>query len=243
MLNILKHSVNTYFSNIYLIILSSLSFVIALIIPLFASFPTYNDIGGVLLRTASIYLNLNPFNTAIIVISVLFSLLFLSFAMVAINIVVKHSRTQTKIRAEVIRGIEKYTGNVFVILFIATIVMVLANILTFNSGYSGIITVIVALAITPFVFYAPASIVIDDAKLLRSVRASLKFFVKRFDYFIVWLVIALVLLTFFDFVFITVSGTALSRYVMLIFSSLFILPFLVLLQGELYISRFKLLKG
>jgi hypothetical protein len=33
-----------------------------------------------------------------------------------------------------------------------------------------------------------------------------------------------------------------SRYAMLIFSSLFILPFLVLLQSEFYMSRFKLLK-
>lgn len=243
MMNILRHSVSTYFSNIYLIILSSLSFILAFLIPIFASFPTYNDVGGVLLRTASVYLNLNPFNTAIIVVSVLFSLLFLSFAMVAINIVVKHSRTQTKIKSEVIRGIEKYTGNVFVVLFIATAILVLTNILTFNSGYSGIVTTIVALVITPFIFYAPASVVIDEANAIRSVRASLKFFFKRFDYFIVWLVIAMVLLTVFDLLFITVSGTAISRYIMLIFSSLFILPFLVLLQGELYISRFKLLKG
>jgi hypothetical protein len=236
------HAIETYFANIYLILLSSISFIIAFLIPAFASFPTFNDLGSVMLRTASIYLNLNPFSTAIIVIAVLFSLLFLSFAMVAINIVVKHSRTQTKIRSEVIRGIEKYTGKVFVVLLISTVIIVLANILTYNTGYSGIITAVVALAITPFFFYAPASIVIDENKLYRSIKASWKFFSSRLDYFVAWLIIAIVLLTLFDFIFIVTTGTAISRYAMLIFSSLFILPFLVLLQSEFYMSRFKLLK-
>lgn len=243
MRNILNHTIRTYFANIYLILLSSISFIIAFLIPIFASFPTYNDMGGVLLRTASIYLNLNPFNTAIIIISTLFSLLFLSFAMVAINIVVKHSRTQTKIKSEVIRGLEKYTTNVFVVLLLATIIIVLANVLSFKSGYSAVITALVALIITPFVFYAPASIVIDDNRVSRAIKASAKFFIKRFDYFLVWLVIAIVIITAFDVLFIAVAGTAFSRYAMLVFSSLFVLPFLVLLQGELYISRFKLLKG
>ena len=80
MRKILEYTWQTYFANIYLILLSSIAFIIAFLIPIFASFPTYNDLGGVLLRSASIYLNLNPFNTAIIVISILFSLLFLSFA-------------------------------------------------------------------------------------------------------------------------------------------------------------------
>ena len=243
MLNVLRHAFNTYFANIYLILFSSISFILAFIIPVFAAFPTYNDAGAVFLRISSVYQNLNPFNTAVIVVSTLFSLLFLSFAIVAINIVVKHSRTQTKIRSEVIRGIERYTSRVFVILFIATIVIMLAEILSYGTGHSSIIAAVVALLITPFVFYAPSSIVIDDSKLYRSIGASLKFFTKRFDYFLLWLVIAIVLITLFDFIFIAVTGTLLSRYIMLIFSSLFILPFLVLLQGELYMSRFKLLKG
>ncbi|MGA2800737.1 MAG: hypothetical protein ABSE71_05440 [Candidatus Micrarchaeaceae archaeon] len=242
MRTVFGHAIETYFSNIYLILLCSIPFIIAFLIPAFASFPTFNDAGSVLLRTSSIFLNLNLFTTAIIVIAVLFSLLFLSFAIVAINIVVKHSRTQTKIKSEVIRGLERYTGRVFTILLIATVVIALANILSYNSGYSGIITAIVALLITPFLFYAPASVVIDEAKLFRAIRAGTKFFTKRFDYFVAWIIIAIVLVTLFDFIFILGTGTMISRYAMLIFSSLFILPFLVLLQSEFYMSRFKLLK-
>ncbi len=207
MRTVFGHAIDTYFSNIYLILLCSIPFIIAFLIPAFASFPTFNDAGSVLLRTSSIFLNLNLFTTAIIVIAVLFSLLFLSFAIVAINIVVKHSRTQTKIKSEVIRGLERYTGRVFTILLIATVIIALANILSYNSGYSGIVTAIVALLITPFLFYAPASVVIDEAKLFRAIRAGTKFFTKRFDYFVAWIVIAIVLMTIFDFVFIFATGT------------------------------------
>ena len=97
------------------------------------------------------------------------------------------------------------------------------------------------LAITPFLFYAPASIVIDDNKITRAIKASVKFVIGRFDYFLLWLVIAIVLLTAFDFLSIVIGGSVLSRYLMLVVNSLFILPFLVLLQSELYMKRFKLL--
>ena len=100
---------------------------------------------------------------------------------------------------------------------------------------------VVGLAITPFLFYAPASIVIDDNKITRAIKASARFIVGRFDYFVLWLVIAIALLTVFDFIFIAIGGSVLSRYLMLIVNSLFILPFLVLLQSELYMKRFKLL--
>jgi hypothetical protein len=242
MTNVLSYSFSAYVKHLKLLLLFSLSFIIAFLIPIFASLPTYNDAGAIFLRTASLFLNLNMLNASIIAIAIFFSLLFLSFSIVAINIVVKHSRTHLKIKEEVIRGLEKYTSKVFVILLIFTAVVLFVNVLFSDYGVSGIATYVVALALTPFLFYAPSSIVIDDYSIVRSIKASLKFFTKRFDYFLLWLAIAIVVITFFDFLFIVTTGTMLSRYVMLIFNSLFILPFLVVLQSEMYLKRFPLLK-
>ncbi len=211
-------------------------------IPAFAAFPTYNDAGGIFLRTASIFSNMSLLSSAVIIVALFFSLLFLSFAIVAINVVVKHSRVQRKITREVIQGLEKYTSKVFIVLLLLSAVIVLADMLSFGTGYSGIITSLAILAITPFVFYAPASIVIDENRILRSLKASVSFFFRRFDYFLLWLFLAIVLITFFDFVFIAASGTVYSRYALLVFNSLFILPFLVVLQSEMYMKRFRLLK-
>lgn len=240
--NILKYAAGTYLSNIKMLLIFSLAFIIAFLIPVFASFPTYNDAGAIFLRTASIFLNLNIFSTAIIVVAVFFSLLFLSFAIVAINVIVKHSRTRTRIRREVFEGLERYTARVFAVLLAWAVIIILANVLSYSTGYSGIITAIVGLAVTPFFFYAPASIVIDDNRLARALDASTSFFVKRLDYFLLWLVVSIILVSVFDLLFIAISGTLASRYVMLVFNSLFIMPFLIVLQSELYMNRFSLLK-
>lgn len=242
MTNVISYSVSAYIKHLKLLLLFSLSFIIAFLIPLFASLPAYNDMGAIFLRTASLFLNLNMLNASIIAIGVFFSLLFLSFALVAINIMVKHSRAHLKIREEVLRGLERYTSKVFLVLLIFTAIVLLVNVLSYGSGFSGILTYVVALALTPFLFYAPSSIVIDDYSIGNAIKASLRFFTKRFDYFLVWLGIAIVLITFFDFVFIVTTGTMLSRYVMLVFNSLFILPFLAVLQSEMYVKRFPLLK-
>jgi len=240
MSNILLYATGTYTKNIKLILLFSLAFVLAFLIPMFAAFPTYNDLGAILLRTSSVFLNLNLLNTAVIVIAVFFSLLFLSFAIVAINVICKHSRTHTRIRHEVFEGLETYTSKVFVVLILETLILLLANTLSYGTGYSAIVTAVVGVA--PVFFYAPSSVVIDDSRVLRAMRSSTKFFFGKFGYFALWIVVAVVLLSAFDFIFISISGTLVSRYAMLVFSSLFILPFLVVLQSESYINRFKLLK-
>ncbi|MGC8495990.1 MAG: hypothetical protein ACP5MX_02170 [Candidatus Micrarchaeia archaeon] len=242
MANVVQYSYSTYIENIKLMLLFSLSFIIAFLIPLFASFPTFNDAGAIFIRTASIFVNMNSISASIIIISLFFSLLFLSFAIVAINVVVKHSRVNTRITREVMQGLEKYTSKVFMVLLLLSFVIIVVDVLSFGSGYSGIITSIAVLLLTPFIFYAPASIVIDDSRVWRAFKASFMFFFKRFDYFILWLVISIVLVTLFDFIFISILGTVWSRYAMLIFNAIFIMPFLLVLQSEMYMKRFRMLK-
>ena len=242
MANVLGRTWVSYRSNLGLVLISAVALIIAFLVPVFAALPTFNDLGGVFLRTSSIYLNLNVFNSAIIIVSFLFSLVFISFAMVMINVIVKHSRTRTKIKTEVIRSLERFTGIVFVTLLIYSVIVFAAGILSYGTGYSAAITAIVALLLTPLVFYAPASIVIDERGLFRAMKSSVSFFFKKFDYFLLWLVVAILLFTILDFVFIHAFGTLASRYVMLVVSSVFVLPLLMLMQGEMYLNRFGLLK-
>ncbi len=242
MTNVLSYSTTAYFKHLKFLLLFSLPFIIAFVIPLFASLPTYNDAGAIFIRTASIFTNLNVVSTSVIAIAVFFSLLFLSFSIVAINVIVKHSRVGIRIKDEVIKGMEKYTSKVFVLLLAYTAVVMVVGVLSYVYDLTAIPEYAAALALTPLLFYAPASIVIDDYGISRAVKASARFFVRRFDYFLLWLAIAIVLVTLFDFVFIEISGTSLSRYAMLVFNSLFILPFLVVLQSELYMKRFPLMK-
>ncbi len=250
MADLLHNAIETYTNHIQLLLVSSISFVIAVFIPLFASFPTFTDLGGINIRTASIFTNLDIINTAVIVASIFFSLLFLSFAIVAVNIIVKHSRTYAKIRQEVFRGLEKYTSRVFVVLLIMEAIIVLVDALSFaitgSISYSGAITAIAGLIITPFFFYAPASIIIDENKTLRAFSSSFRFFLKKFDYFLMWLIVAIAFVTLTDFIFIgigTATGFPYQFFIIeLIVDTVFILPFLIVLQSESYMKRFAMLK-
>ncbi|MCL4371973.1 hypothetical protein M1373_01500 [Candidatus Marsarchaeota archaeon] len=242
MLEVLGDSAGIYKKHIKLIWFFSISFLIAVLIPLLAPFPTYNDLGSILLRTGSIYLNLNLFDAAVIIAATIFSLIFLSFAIVAINTIVKHSRTVTRIKGEVIRSLEKNTSNVFIVLLAFTAIPVFINFITYYTGYSGIITAIVVIILIPFLFYAPTSIVIDENRPVRAIQASLHFMRKKFAYFVLWLLAAFIILSVVDLVPIAFGGASAAAYAALIIDSFFALPFLVVLQSETYIRRFAMLK-
>ncbi len=248
MTNVVRYAIDAYVKNIRMLLLFSLAFIVAFFIPVFASFPTFTDLGGIFVRSASVLQNLNPLTTLVIVVAVFLSTLFLSFAMVAINVVIKHSRTMKGIGKEVLKGLENYTGLVFAVLILYSAIVVLTGMLTHSTGYSAAITAIVGLVLAPFFFYAPASIVIDDSKILRAFKKSAIFFVKRIDYVLLWLVVGIALLSIFDIVFTLVGGQSalgieVSSIALLIFNSLFIIPFMVVLQSELYMKRFPLLKS
>ncbi len=239
----MRYTLDVYREHLQLILIFSLVMLIAFLIPILASFPTYNDLGAIFLRTSSAFSSINALSIAIIIVSTLLSLLFLSFAVVAINVVVRHKRTQTKITHEVLRGLETYTGRVFSILLLYTAIVLLVGLLSYSYHVSQALTYVVALVLSPIFFYAPSSIVIDDASLIHSMQYSLRFFKKRFDYFLLWLVVAILLLTIFDLISIWIGGAAYAGYIMLIINSLFILPFLIILQSESYMKRFALLKN
>ena len=248
MSNVVLNSIETYFKHIGLILFSSLSFFIALFIPFFASFVIFNDAWGIFLRVTNLA-SLTAFNIFIIILSVFFSMLFLSFAIVSINIIIKHKRTYSKIRQEVLLGLEKYTSKVFLILLIfAVLILIISIALAFyTASNAGLISSIIFLLLTPLFFYAPSSIINDDAKLIPAFKRSIAFIVKKPIYFLIWIVIAVALITFFDFIFILIGNSLavspfFSIYLMLVFNSIFILPFIVILQAESYMHRFALLR-
>ncbi|MCL4404504.1 MAG: hypothetical protein M1544_03460 [Candidatus Marsarchaeota archaeon] len=242
MANVLETSARTYRKNAKLILFFSIAFLIAMLIPVFAPFPTYDNLGAIFIRTGSIYLNLNFIDAIIIVAATMFSLLFLSLAIVSINVIVKHSHTATRIRKEVISGLERYTANVFVVLLVFTALLVLVSFLTYYTGYSGIVTLIAGIILIPFLFYAPTSIVMDDARPLRAVRYSIKFVYKQFKYFLLWVLVSFVLLSVVDIIPIAGLGSTVSVYLSLVIDSFIVLPFLIVLQSETYIRRFSILK-
>lgn len=78
---------------------------------------------------------------------------------------------------------------------------------------------------------------------MRAISADIRFFFRRFDYVLLCFAIAIVITRTFDQLFMTLLGSPLAGYALLVFNSLFILPFMLVLQSERYIKRFAMLTG
>jgi hypothetical protein len=161
---------------------------------------------------------------------------------VAISLIVKAEKTHTKNTSSVIRGIEKYTSRVFLLLLLCTFALALVDVLSYYVGLQGIATPIVGFFLFAAVFYAPVAIVIDNKGLLSAVKRSVRHVVSEPKYFLLWVVLVVAVLTVLDFIAIHTLGTLLSRYALLLVNSLFVLPYFIIYQAEAYMRRFPVLK-
>lgn len=250
MSNILQDSWETYAKNIRLVLLFSIPFIIAFVIPLLAPLPTYVSSGAIFLRSASIFQNLTAVGVSVIILSLFLSLLFLSFAFVAISLIVKGERTFTKHPRAVIRDIERYTGKVFLLLLVYAFVLIITDMLSFPLGLEGVITPVVGFVLFIAIFYAPTAIVIDNKRTFAAVKQSVKMVVTKPQYFVLWFVLIAVVVSVVDFVVIlatsgvssSYAGTTVSSYLLLVVNSLFVLPYFIMYQAEAYMRRFPVLR-
>jgi hypothetical protein len=240
---VLHESYGVYREKISLVVLFSIPFIIAFAIPLLAPLPTYVTVGAIFLRSASIFVNgnISLLSLAVITISTIFSLLFLSFAFVLISLLVKSKRTHLKIGKRAFGSIEAYVGRVFTIFLIYTIAIVFSNMVGYFVGKPALLAGVAGLILFAILFYAPSAVVVDDKSVWRSIKDSARLVVHEPQYFILWLVLITIIVSIVDAVFIFGLGTN-AGYPVLVINSLFIVPYFVIFQAEAYMNRFKLLR-
>ena len=154
---------------------------------------------------------------------------------------IEYMRTHTKIATSAIKGIEKYIGKVLAILLAYAIALAVANVIGYYIGMEALVTGVVGFIGFMLIFYAPSAVVIDDKRIGRSVKDSLKLIRREPQYFLLWLLLLVAVVTILDFVFIEAAGIW-GSYIMLLVNSLFVLPYFVILMSESYMKRFPILK-
>ncbi len=242
MASIVESTWETYKEHISLVLLFSIPFIIAFAIPALAPLPTYISAGAIFLRSASIFVNLSVTSLAVIVLGIVLSLLFISFAFVAISLIVKAEKTHVKTPGKVMRGIEGYTAKVFTVLLAYMIVLAVTNIVGYYLGVSDMLTAVVGFFGFALIFYAPSAIVVDDKRIWRAVKDSAKLMAGAPQYFMLWLTLITVTVSVLDFVLIALSGTLFSQYILLVVNSLFVLPYFIIFQAEAYMRKFPMLR-
>ena len=242
-MGILQYTWAAYTRNVKLISFFSIPFLLALLIPLLSPMPTFLSAGGSFLRFGSIPTeDLTQGNMAIIAVFSLASLFLVSFALVAINIVIKSQRTLTQIRSEVLQGIEKYTFSVFWLLLTFELLYLIVNMFLFEFGLHRVLGSLLTFLLSLPIFFAPAAIVIDDLGPSAAVRMSLNVMKMRFAYFLLWMVIGAAALVVLDGALLAILSHTLAEYAVLVVNSVVLLPFLVVMQTQIYLSKYTIIR-
>ncbi len=240
---LLQEACRTYAENLKLVWLFSIPFAIAFIIPIAAHLSTYVTLGGIFLSGAGMA-GISVFSIAVIVVSYIFTLLFLSFAYVAISLIVKSRKTHSGIGKRALMEIEKHVGKVFVILMIYGFLLLAVNLASYALFPSAavLITAIFGLLIGTVMFYAPSAVVIDNKRVGRAITDSVKLIRSSPQYYAIWVLLFAVTISVLDAIIIAIPwGPVVSGYVMLFLISIVILPYFVILQTEAYMRKFPLL--
>lgn len=241
MLKTLKHTIITYTKNFNLVLFFSIPLVIAFLIPIFIQLPTFPAAGGMFLRTGSLP-ELGTSDVIIMLFSYLLSLYLISLAIVNINLVVKSQRTTLNIKKEVLERMGTSTLNVFFLYVTFTLILFLIQLISYRLEIQNILAPVLGLIVSLPFFYAPAALVIDDINPEKAVKYSLIHIKRKWIDFILFLIIGVILLSSITFFVLTLELGDIESLLIIILNSFIIVPFLIILQTQIYIAKYSLLR-
>jgi hypothetical protein len=238
--SILSYTTEIYRKNFRLILFAALPGLIGLLIPLLFIPTTYNALGGVYLRTGNIT-QMGLWDMGILIGAMMMSIYLMSFAIVSINIVIKSQRTMRSIGRRVVESLGTTTLSVFMMFLIASLFLVLIQLLTFELQMQQILAPILNAIVGLVMLFLPAAIVIDEVRPFRALQRSIRLLKKKWRLVFTWLIIALFVLSVFDWVMLSIIPHPHASWIVLILNSLIILPYLIVLLGQIYISKYTIL--
>ncbi len=241
MMSSLSNSVKTFLSNIKLLTVFSITFLVAILLSILANTPTFNALGGVLLRFMSIP-EMGIVDWIIIVAAFLISNYLISFGIVAVNLIVKKERTYLDLSTEIKRSIPTKTLVIFLVFTSLFLFNGFISYFLINLGAPTLLTSILFLIFYFPTFYIAPAMVIEDLKPVRALFSSLKH-IERFPMKLVkWLVVGIILIYGTTFIFYLLVPSF-YQWLTIIVNALFILPFLIIYQAHAYIDKYRILGG
>jgi len=242
MFSTINHSLQVYARYLTMILFFSIPFVIALLLPYFSPAPIFTALGGYFIRSGSLP-ELRMADLAMIVGLSLLSLFFLSLALVAINLVVKSSRTKTKVSAEALKNLGKHTLVVLAIFVAVKVIETLILAYVLLTNVTELPVFVFGLIASLGLFYVAPAVVLEEKKPVPAVVSSFNHVIKKPLHFIMWLAIAFILLTIVSSIsFSLFSETGFRQGFIVLVNSLIVLPFLAILQAQIYMAKYTIVR-
>jgi len=245
MMKLLAHTLKVYTKNIGMVLFFSIPFIIALFLPLFSTAPTYSALGAYFLRSGSMP-DMTTTEIAVIVITSIISLFLLSLAMVAINIVVKAMKAQTKISTEVVKKLGKYSLIVFSLFLAMKIIETGILMFTISNSMSELPVYIFSFIASLGLFFAAPAVVLEEKKPIPALISSYKHIIRKPLHFILWLVLAFVMAAAvmqiaYSLLDILHVSRFITQLIVVLVNSLIVLPLLIIFSAEIYLTKYKIL--
>lgn len=244
MIDAIKNSIETYTKNIGMILFFSIPFLLSLVLllPPLSPAPVFSALGGYFLRSGSIP-QITTTDLVIIILSAGISMLFLSLAAVAITLVVKSSRTRTRVSAESMRNLGRYTLIVFGIFVGIKVLEFLFLSYLISININELPALVIDFILSLGLFYIAPAVVLEEKKPVPALVSSFNHIVRRPLNFIVWLVLAFILIyVFSSFSFFMFSDPMMRQGFIILLNSAVVLPFLTVLQAHLYMSKYTIVR-
>ncbi len=242
MFGVLWHTIDAYVRNFQLLLTVSLPFLI--VFPLALFLPNFTALGGIFLRFGSISRDVSLFDVSIIAIAFAISLLLFSFALVAINMVIKTERTLNKIRIYDFEKIEQYTLKLFSLFFVVFVLSLAANMLLYEYGLHTKLGALVSFVLSLAVVFAPQAIVIDGQHARHAPKMSFSIISRKFPLFLSYVIIAVLLLLVNAAIFLSIApaiGVVAAQLLTVVVNALLVIPFLEVLKTQVYLSKYTLM--
>ncbi|MFN3909759.1 MAG: hypothetical protein ACK4J0_00815 [Candidatus Anstonellaceae archaeon] len=247
--SIFNYTLEIYRKKFFIVLFASLPGIFALIIPLAVNLmnkanPIYFSLGAIFLRTGRI-IDINLFDFFMLAIPLLLSLYIFSFVLVSINFVVKMQRTLRAIKKEEIKKISSYTNSLFIIFLAVIIIDLTIQLLTYETGLQKFLIPLFRLVSGILILLASSAIVIDEERVVNALKKSYRVVKQKPLMIIQWMLFSLLLLTILDYIILTIFQLfglfLLAPLVVSLFNFLILVPFLIIMLTQIYISKYTIL--
>lgn len=238
--SIFEYTWKAYTENFLLIITMALPGFVALLVPALVGTPAYRSLGGAFIRTGSIP-DINGPHVAVILVGLLASLFLMSFAIVNINLVIRRERTFTHIGKEVMQHLTTTTLSVFWIALVLVMLLFIVQLLSFEWGVQKWLSPLLSFVIGMALLLVPTAMVMDETRPWRAFEKSIDCVVRKWPLILLWLVLGLVCISIVDGIALLVLPNPFGSYFTLLFNSIIILPYLIVMLGQIYISKYTIL--
>jgi hypothetical protein len=234
-----KYANEFYLNRLGVIVIFSITFLLAILILNLVAAPTYQALGGVFLRIGSIP-EISAVQFIIIAIGYALAVFLIADTIVNINIIIRSKRTLTTIRHEVLSAIGTYAMRIFYIYTLALLLMLIVQLIIYDNPFQSWIYPIFSLIISFLLFFVAPAVVIDNSSTPGAIRRSVDMAMKNLHLVLLWSVLALLLISVVEIVADFIFPSPYSSYFVLLVNSLLILPYLTVLQTQMYMEKYPL---